>query len=198
MDFERLKTYKQYLNTIQSVLNKYFENQAEYIFCKKGCAHCCKKGVYPYSEVEFQYLTLGFMNLPQNIQMKITEKILKLKEEYKNCETKNEFYHVCPFLGDDDECLVYDFRGIICRNFGILQINSENRVLMPFCQSLGLNYSNVYDDENRKFDFSLVEKNGYKNIPKPFPVSRKLLMDKDLFEGEPLDFGESKALIEWL
>ena len=198
MDFERLKTYKQYLNTIQSVLNKYFENQAEYIFCKKGCAHCCKKGVYPYSEVEFQYLTLGFMNLPQNIQMKITEKILKLKEEYKNCETKNEFYHACPFLGDDDECLVYDFRGIICRNFGILQINSENRVLMPFCQSLGLNYSNVYDDENRKFDFSLVEKNGYKNIPKPFPVSRKLLMDKDLFEGEPLDFGESKALIEWL
>lgn len=198
MDFEKLKKYKQYLNTIQSVLDNYFENQSEYIFCKKGCAHCCKKGIYPYSEIEFQYLILGFMNLPKEIQAKITDKTLKIKEAYNKAENKENFYHICPFLSDNDECYVYDFRGIICRNFGILQINSENRVLMPFCQSLGLNYSNVYDDKKRKFDFSIVEKMGYKHIPKPFPVSRKLLMAEDLFEGEPLDFGESKALIEWL
>ena len=69
---------------------------------------------------------------------------------------------------------------------------------MPFCESLGLNYANVYDDEKEKFDYSLIDKLGLQNPPKPFPVTRNLLMDKDLFESEPLDFGGTKPLIEWL
>ena len=197
IDFEKLAQYKQYLNSIQSLLDSYFEHQSDYICCKKGCAHCCEKGVYPYSELEFNYLMLGVLNLPDNKKIEIAKRIDELKKNYKDFKG-DEFTHRCPFLDEDKTCTVYDYRGIICRNFGILQINDSGKVLMPFCQELGLNYSTVYSDKERKFDFSHIEELGYKHAPKPFPVSRNLLMDKDLFKDEPLDFGESKALIEWL
>ena len=61
--FEDFAKYKQYLNTITKVLNEYFEDQKEYICCKVGCAHCCQHGQYPFSDLEFKYLLLGFLQL---------------------------------------------------------------------------------------------------------------------------------------
>ena len=58
LDYNKLELYKKYLNTIQSFLDKYFEDQKEYICCQKGCAHCCEKGAYPYSQIEFDYLMI--------------------------------------------------------------------------------------------------------------------------------------------
>ena len=62
-DFEILKKYKQYLNAVQKMLDSYFEDQKEFIFCKKGCAHCCERGQYPYSRLEFDYLMIGFFKI---------------------------------------------------------------------------------------------------------------------------------------
>ena len=194
---DQLIKYKQYLNTIQQYLDKCFEDQAEYIFCKSGCAHCCKNGVYPYSELEFEYLMTGFFNLPKDKQILVKQKIDKIKTDLLSATNNKKYYHACPFLSDDDKCLVYDYRGIICRNFGILQIDSNNNVSMPFCETMKLNYSNIYNDEKEKFDYNKVKELGLKNPPKPFPVSRNLLMDKDLFADEPLNFGETKPLAKW-
>lgn len=198
-NIERLITYKKYLNTIQSLINKYFEEQKDYIFCKKGCSHCCEKGCYPYSEIEFLYLYLGFLSLSVTEKIEISKRVEKLKTECEESKlSHDEFMYRCPFLRDTGECSVYDFRGLICRNFGIMQINVKNQITIPFCQELGLNYSNVYDEKSRKIDGEKVKENGYQNPPKPYPISRLYLMDKDLFEGEPLDFGETKTLLDWL
>ena len=80
LDFEELKLYKQYLNTLQNLLDSYSENQKEYLACKKGCAYCCEKGQYPYSRLEFDYLLAGFVNLPDNEKLEIIERIKTLKE----------------------------------------------------------------------------------------------------------------------
>ena len=69
---------------------------------------------------------------------------------------------------------------------------------MPFCQSLGLNYSKVYNREKKILDDELVRKYGYKNTPKAYQLSFKTLMSEDLFEDVKIDFGEIKNLIEWL
>ena len=197
LDFDKLTTYKEYLNSLQKVLDSYFDNQKEYLYCKAGCSHCCEKGTYPYSKIEVEYLMLGVLKLPIDEQKKIENKIYKLKEKYEKYDDKRKFMHRCPFLNDNNMCSVYDYRGLICRAFGILQISPEGKVTMPFCHDLGLNYSKVYDDKKNKFDLELVEKLGYKNYPRPFAITLKSLMDEDTIKDSKVDFGEIKALIEW-
>lgn len=198
LNIEELKLYKQYLNTIQDFLDNCFESQKEYICCQKGCAHCCKKGAYPYSRLEFDYLMVGFFKLDSAEQQDIIKRIETLKLEYENCENKEKFMYRCPFLNDENICSVYDYRGLICRIFGLLKPNQKGEIIMPFCQSLGLNYSKVYNKEEKMLDENLVKQLGYKNTPKAYDLSFKTLMNKDLFEGVEIDFGEIKSLIDWL
>ena len=68
---EDFADYKAYLRTISKHLDFCFENQKEYICCKKGCAHCCESGQYPYSSLEFNYLLLGFFQIERNEQLKV-------------------------------------------------------------------------------------------------------------------------------
>jgi Fe-S-cluster containining protein len=201
MDYtlEDFFVYKQYLNTIDIVLKGYFEDQKEYIFCKKGCSHCCETGQYPYTDLEFKYLLLGFFKIPMQEQQKVIKRIQDLKKEYQNAENKKEFRHRCPFLDDEGVCTVYEYRGMICRTFGLITMLDEGGCVIPFCQELGLNYSNVYDPINKKIDMEKVKKLGFKNIPHPRRTSLKTIMSPEMFEGDsPIDFGERKALIEWL
>lgn len=197
-DYERLILYKQYLNTIQAYLDEYFDSQKEYICCKKGCAFCCEKGTYPYSEIEFNYLKLGFLKLNLEEQQAIMKRVMVLKEEYKNTSDKKHFMHRCPFLNEENSCSLYDYRGLICRTFGLLKPSEKGEIIIPFCQSLGLNYSKVYNKEKKIIDEELVLKEGYKNRPKAYDLSFKTLMDKNLFKDVEIDFGEIKSIIEWL
>lgn len=197
-DFDKITLYKQYLNTIQKTLDGFFEEQKEYICCKKGCAHCCERGTYPYTRVETDYLLLGLFKLEKEKQQGVINRIKKLKEEYKNCEDKENFMHRCPFLGDDNICTVYEFRGLICRTFGLLTTRDNKNISMPFCQELGLNYSKIYDSKTKTFDPELIKKHGYKNVPKTYDLRFKTLMSEDIFVDKKIEFGEIKALIEWL
>lgn len=195
---EDFSKYKKYLNTISKVLDEYFENQKEYICCKKGCAYCCEHGQYPLSELEFHYLLLGFFKLDMKKQQEIIQKIKSLKEEYQKTEDKANFMYKCPFLGDDKVCTVYDFRALICRVFGLIIKHESEKISLPFCHSLGLNYSKVYDPENKMIDYEKVKALGYKEEPDVHKTNLKRLMSADFFEGEPLKFGEIKSLIDWL
>ena len=113
-------------------------------------------------------------------------------------ENKEKFMYRCPFLNDEKVCTVYDYRGLICRTFGLLKPNKDGKINMPFCQSLGLNYSKVYNKEKKMIDENLVKDLGYKNTPKAYQIDLKTLMSKDLFEDVVLDFGEVKSLVDWL
>ena len=194
--FDKILIYKKYLNTIQKHLDNCFEDQKEYICCSKGCALCCKKGVYPCSEIEFQYLVLGLINLEPAIIETIMQKISELKEAAKN-NSEGKFIHQCPFLNQQDECYLYEYRPIICRTFGLLHRVGENSVTIPFCSEEGLNYSKVYDGKQEKIIEENIYKYGYKKAPHVYNISLKEIVDDKIFtEGEHL-FGETKALLDW-
>lgn len=112
-----LNNYINYLEVLRHKLNGFFKQQKPYIFCKKGCAKCCQNGEYPFSQIEFELLRVGFMNLPPEIQQKIVENISVIKAHKANNNAK-VFTYECPFL-INNECSLYPYRGIISRTFGL-------------------------------------------------------------------------------
>lgn len=197
-NLENLRLYKRYLNTVQSLLDKYFEEQKEYLCCKKGCSLCCETGRYPYSQVEFDYLMSGFFSLERSVQIEIAQNIKLLKNEYEKSEDKEHFMYRCPFLNSEGLCSVYEFRGIICRTFGLIHRNINNAVTLPFCYENGLNYSTVYNPETKKIDYDKVKELNYQNVPRDYKISLGYLLNKDIFVNESFEFGELKSIIEWL
>ena len=138
-----LENYLTYLVFLNTKLTKFFASQKQFIFCQKGCARCCKNAEFPYSQIELKYLLYGYLKLDKETRNKIEENIKQVVDE-KSKYKGDAFRYTCPFL-IDDVCSVYDYRGIVCRTFGLLTKGVDDKVKVPFCCYEGLNYSNVMD-----------------------------------------------------
>ena len=101
-----LKAYANYLDFLDSRLDKFFKTQKPYIFCKKGCAKCCKHAQFPYSLLEMKYLLSGLEDLKQETLYQIEENlqnILKCKAKFKgkkflyNISINENFIFFCRF-----------------------------------------------------------------------------------------------------
>ena len=195
---EMLENFKKYLEIIETrLLNKYFEAQKEYIHCKEGCAGCCQVGEYPTSDLELMYLIAGFQKLDKGTQDIINKNIDKIKTKLANSDDK---MYQCPFL-INNRCSVYEHRTLICRTHGLLFFvtdkdgNSRNKI--PACVNDGLNFSEVYDAEKGMISSEKWEKSGIKAEPKAYNISREALMNNEITRDLGLEFGESKAMIDW-
>ena len=182
------ENYKKFLNDFDELLSYLFKLQKKYIKCRKGCTNCCTKGDYPFSHLEFLYLTEGFINLPENKKILVQQNIRKLlldKQEYKG----ERFEHVCPFL-INDECCVYEYRGIICRTFGVCYYDDkEGYVRLPDCVYNNLNYSEYFDKENNILNIQDVPK---VNLRIDRVLNSKLAQKYNLKPGEIL------PMLEWI
>ena len=199
MKENQIAAYCQFLRVLQGRLQEHFEDQKEYIHCKEGCAHCCKNGEYPCSELEFEFLKIGFAQLDAQTQRIIVDNIVQLKKDKENFKGE-QFLYKCPFL-IDDRCSVYNFRMIICRTFGLAYYREEDEkknMRAPFCMEFGLNYGDVYDKETKTFSKELFEKSGHKTEPVAYNTGVQFLMEKFGKEIMDIDFGEEKTLIDWL
>ena len=190
-----LKNYETYLQFLEAKLLKFFASQKPFIFCKKGCGKCCQKAQFPYSLLEIKYLLTGFLQLDEQTQQKIEENMQKIAEKKKKFRGKN-FRYDCPFL-INNECSVYDHRGVICRTFGLMTNTIEGKIKSPFCSSLGLNYSNVLNSRKTHISVRKYKKLGVTEQPLGFNVSYKYLTDKDFEDSFNIKFGDKKPLIEW-
>ncbi len=176
-----LKRYEEFLKILDKRLDKYFEEQCEYIKCKPGCSMCCEVGEYPFSQLEMEYLMAGFMKLPYDLKNKIKAEIDKLKR------TRPKM-HKCPFL-IDKKCSVYPHRGIVCRTHGLAWYDeAENRIRLPYCVNKGLNYAKVFNRETG--EVFLQE-----------PITERLRIDTILQSEEAkeygLECGEIRPLMKW-
>ena len=175
-----LKRYKKFLEEFDKQLGKYFDEHKQFLCCKKGCTDCCEIGDYPFSRLEAEYIMSAFVKLS-------VEKQKLIKQNIKNLQTiqKNKMY-ACPFL-IDKECALYDYRGIVCRTFGLAYVDC-GIVKLPECANLGLNYNKVYNK-------------GKKEVTLENPVTENLRTDKvlhsPLAEKYNLECGEIRPLIEW-
>lgn len=192
--------YEQYLDKISGYLQKFFEIQKYYIFCKEGCAICCETGEYPFSELEFQYAMIGYNALSEKEKGLIQAKIKKIKEAKANSNDK-KFMYECPFL-IDKKCSIYNYRGIVCRSYGLMYyIADEDDKLfyhMPCCVDNGLNYSNVFDQQTGMISAKKWEQTGIEAEPVSYNLGRKYLLNNNMTQELEIEFGEDRALIDWL
>ena len=190
-----IENYVKYLTFLDMELKKFFESQKPYIKCKKGCAKCCKNAMFPYSALEMRYLMEGLMSLHSEIQDKVSLKIKSILEEKKNF-TEEKFHYDCPFL-INDECAVYEYRGILCRTFGLMTYIENGKIKAPFCAFSGLNYSNVIDPETEQISPEKYVELGSPKEPLAFNVDYKFLTDDNTESAFNIKFGDKKPLIEW-
>lgn len=190
-----IENYVLYLEFLNEKLEKFFNSQSPYIFCKKGCAKCCKNAQFPISAVELKYLLSGVVELDDEKQIQI-EKNLKAVTERKAKFKGKKFLYDCPFL-IDDACSVYEHRGVVCRAFGLMTNTEDNKVCAPFCCHNGLNYSNVLNLRAKTISLRKFKKLNTKLEPLGFNVRYSYLSDVDFENSFHFKFGEKKALIDW-
>ena len=182
-----IEKYKEYLDFLDSKLNKMFNSQAPFIKCKKGCAYCCKEGEYPISELEYIYLMLYYNTLEDELKDRINEKISDLLKQ-----SRKKMYE-CPFLIDNN-CSVYPARAIICRTFGLISYDQKQKKRIPFCVDIGLNYSEVFDKKTNK----IIKKAEDGSEPVAYNIDRNFLRSNKMEKEFNIFFGEDKPLIDWL
>jgi len=187
-----LDVYENYIEKIQTYIDKCFTDQKPYIKCGAGCSMCCEKGVYPISQLEFIYMLEGMKKLDLETYKKVMANVETAKETCNN-PTNEKKYHQCPFL-IDKKCCIYAHRALICRSYGLLLINENNNPAAPCCVD-ELNYSQVYDTEQRRISNEMFEESGIDVEPLAYNLSYKALQSNKYTDG--LSFGETKALLTW-
>lgn len=181
------KRYEEFLKDFDEIICLLFENQKKYIKCKKGCSHCCEIGEYPFSQLEFGYLTQGYLSLPENRKIIVQQNIRNLLMDKKDFKGKR-FEHQCPFL-INGECSVYSYRGIVCRSFGLCYYDDIKGVAMlPECVHNGLNYSENYDEKNKELHVDYITRVNLR-------IDR--VMNSQLARKYNLESGEIRPMIEW-
>ena len=120
---------------------------------------------------------------------------LILKDPVSKFKGEN-FKYDCPFL-INNECSVYNYRGIICRSFGLMNISSAGKVKVPFCCFQGYNYANVMEDGENRISPRKIKKLGVKEIPLAFNTNYQFLTDSDFEKLFDFKFGDKKPLIDW-
>ena len=193
---EDILKYEYYLTAIQKQLGVFFEEQSPYIFCKEGCSHCCEKGEYPFSEIEFAYLMIGVRTLVPETVAQIEKNILEVKSEREHYSGDGAFMYKCPFL-INKRCSLYNYRGIICRTHGLAFFSKEQKLLVPACVDKGLNYSNVYYFEKGCISDEKYSKSGIEQEPLAHNVGLYFMINNSLTKELKLDFGEIKPMVDW-
>lgn len=182
------KNYRKFINEFDEVLEALNVLQKKYIKCKKGCTYCCEKGEYPLSQIEFAYLTSGFIKLKPEKKIIVQNNIRQILEE-KKLKKNERFEYKCPFL-IDNKCCVYKYRGIVCRTFGICYYDDkEEYVRLPDCVFYGLNYSEFFDKENNILKI--------KDVPM---VNLRIdsVLNSELAKKYDIYSGEIRPLIDWI
>lgn len=183
-----LDRYSKFLIEFDEVLKEISESQKKYIKCKKGCSLCCERGEYPFSQLEFSYMTRGYINLPENTKILVQQNIRNLILDKKEFKGKN-FEYKCPFL-INGECCIYEYRGIICRTFGLCYYDDlRGYVRLPGCVHHRLNFADYYDEETDTLS---------KEVDVPMINLRiDSVLNSELSEKYKLESGEIRPLIGW-
>ena len=132
------ESYEKLVAQADSLFGRVHDQFPQEVSCKAGCSDCCN-AMFDLSLVEAMYInrkfheTYGFgaeRSLILEAASDADRKAVRLKRHYfqlaKEGMSDAEIMHIagqdrvrCPLLGDDDKCMLYKFRPITCRLYGV-------------------------------------------------------------------------------
>lgn len=179
------------------MLEKYFDEQKEFIKCQEGCANCCSQGNYPVTELEYSYMLLAYNELPESQKEEILQKtmdILKRRQKFIQTNDIKEFRYKCPFL-KDNKCSIYNNRALVCRIHGLIIKDTEDGAPgIPHCVKDGLNFSNACDENFKILTEDVLQSKGFEKRPIAYNISYGTLIKLE----ESIDFGDVRMMAEWV
>lgn len=110
-----------------------YEKYPDSVRCRIRCCDCCNAifGLFP---IEAAYINYHFFRLDRKVRRdalrraeKAEGEILKAKDSLKvfDEDPKMKVYGIgkqrvrCPLLSDKEECVLYEYRPVICRIYGV-------------------------------------------------------------------------------
>lgn len=156
---ENLEKYRSLLETIDSWFSSAQQQFPQAIQCRAGCSGCCR-GFFDITLLDAALVAYGFQQLaPAQSAVVRSRAIARLQELQQrwpgfsspfllNKMPDSEWTAMpeedetpCPFLGDDDRCLIYKYRPMTCRLHGLPNIDLSGESFSDdFCS---LNFQTV-------------------------------------------------------
>ena len=195
-----LEKYIAYTEKLKTRLDVYFSEQKEFLKCKMGCDLCCRSSYYPASRLEYEYVRIGLNKIfTAEEREKINQAAVDIFKKRRIFAKENpnllEFSYECPLLVNG-ACGIYQYRSLLCRSHGLIYNDTDkpNKINIPYCMTLGLNYADVFDEKINEFSQAKADALGIKAEPKSYDLSYTPLMQ----EAGDLDFGDVRMLFEWI
>lgn len=129
--------YEALVQVVDGVFDRVKQEFPKEVFCREKCSDCCY-AIFDMPLIEALYLKFRFLEKfsgkARNDLMEIADKtdraLVKLKRDaFKKVQKGADQLEIvgrmsqervrCPLLGTDDLCVLYEFRPITCRIYGI-------------------------------------------------------------------------------
>jgi Fe-S-cluster containining protein len=143
-----LKQYGALLAKVDGWFSGCIERFGNGIACRAGCSDCCR-GLFDITLLDACYLKRGFDQLPEAqreaVLAKVGKRIVTMQEIWPefslpfvlNYRPDEEWEALmpdddetpCVLLGNDGNCLVYDYRPMTCRLHGLPLIDRSGEVM---------------------------------------------------------------------
>jgi Fe-S-cluster containining protein len=127
------KSYELLADKADEAFRDVREKHDDCMECKPHCSDCCH-AIFGLFLIEAAFIHDNFSRLPDDARKEVLarcekadkdlEKLERIMESFKD-DPQMQAYTMakervrCPLLGDNDECVLYDFRPITCRVYGI-------------------------------------------------------------------------------
>lgn len=145
---------KSYINITHLIQNEFDRNVNKYgskINCRKGCSQCCFQ-IFKITLIDSFIIKKYLDTLPIEQVNNLKERTKFYIAQIKNNITQGDEFYVkpkfpCPALSENEECMIYAGRPVICRKFGppIFDYKSPGKIFA--CELNFAEGEEITDDE---------------------------------------------------
>ena len=147
-------SYKDILNRADEFFRSVSKSQPQNLQCGRSCSLCCY-GLFEIGAADIPVLAEGLARLHPMRRRKITRRAAEIVAESRHPNLreatqaeKDGFFDrtastACPNLNAAGECMVYEYRPLVCRTFG-LPLRQGDRYLGDVCD---LNFHEAAEEQ---------------------------------------------------